>query len=285
MEANIKKCYDGYSHPFYIERNKVDISFNMPIYHHHNVFEIYYLLEGRRNYFIQNRTYAVMKGDIVLINVQDIHRTMDSNNTPHERILIYFNKDFISSIINDEKDIALLDCFMGKNKVIRLNVSEQAFVETLLFRMLDENEKKPEGYLTYQRVLLTELLLFINRHIKRYDKQSIGTNSLLQKKMSEVAIYLTENYRSRISLKQVAERFFITPCHLSRSFKKATGFSFIEYVNSIRVKEAQKLLKKTNSSVMRIAELTGFDSQTHFGRVFKNLTGMSPLQYRKRSRV
>ena len=285
MEANIKKCYDGYSHPFYIERNKVDISFNMPIYHHHNVFEIYYLFEGRRNYFIQNRTYAVMKGDIVLINVQDIHRTMDSNNTPHERILIYFNKDFISSIINDEKDIALLDCFMGKNKVIRLNVSEQAFVETLLFRMLDENEKKPEGYLTYQRVLLTELLLFINRHIKRYDKQSIGTNSLLQKKMSEVAIYLTENYRSRISLKQVAERFFITPCHLSRSFKKATGFSFIEYVNSIRVKEAQKLLKKTNSSVMRIAELTGFDSQTHFGRVFKNLTGMSPLQYRKRSRV
>jgi len=285
MEANIKKCYDGYSHPFYIERNKVDISFNMPIYHHHNVFEIYYLLEGRRNYFIQNRTYAVMKGDIVLINVQDIHRTMDSNNTPHERILIYFNKDFISSIINDEKDVALLDCFMGKNKVIRLNVSEQAFVETLLFRMLDENEKKPEGYLTYQRVLLTELLLFINRHIKRYDKQSIGTNSLLQKKMSEVAIYLTENYRSRISLKQVAERFFITPCHLSRSFKKATGFSFIEYVNSIRVKEAQKLLKKTNSSVMRIAELTGFDSQTHFGRVFKNLTGMSPLQYRKRSRV
>lgn len=285
MEANIKKCYDGYSHPFYIERNKVDISFNMPIYHHHNVFEIYYLLEGRRNYFIQNRTYAVMKGDIVLINVQDIHRTMDSNNTPHERILIYFNKDFISSIINDEKDIALLDCFMGKNKVIRLNVSEQAFVETLLFRMLDENEKKPEGYLTYQRVLLTELLLFINRHIKRYDKQSIGTNSLLQKKMSEVAIYLTENYRSRISLKQVAERFFITPCHLSRSFKKATGFSFIEYVNSIRVKEAQKLLKKTNSSVMRIAELTGFDSQTHFGRVFKNLTGMSPLQYRKRSCV
>ncbi len=285
MEANIKKCYDGYSHPFYIERNKVDISFNMPIYHHHNVFEIYYLLEGRRNYFIQNRTYAVMKGDIVLINVQDIHRTMDSNNTPHERILIYFNKDFISSIINDEKDIALLDCFMGKNKVIRLNVSEQAFVETLLFRMLDENEKKPEGYLTYQRVLLTELLLFINRHIKRYDKQSIGTNSLLQKKMSEVAIYLTENYRSRISLKQVAERFFITPCHLSRSFKKATGFSFIEYVNSIKVKEAQKLLKKTNSSVMRIAELTGFDSQTHFGRVFKNLTGMSPLQYRKRSRV
>lgn len=285
MEANIKKCYDGYSHPFYIERNKVDNSFNMPIYHHHNVFEIYYLLEGRRNYFIQNRTYAVMKGDIVLINVQDIHRTMDSNNTPHERILIYFNKDFISSIINDEKDIALLDCFMGKNKVIRLNVSEQAFVETLLFRMLDENEKKPEGYLTYQRVLLTELLLFINRHIKRYDKQSIGTNSLLQKKMSEVAIYLTENYRSRISLKQVAERFFITPCHLSRSFKKATGFSFIEYVNSIRVKEAQKLLKKTNSSVMRIAELTGFDSQTHFGRVFKNLTGMSPLQYRKRSRV
>ncbi len=285
MEANIKKCYDGYSHPFYIERNKVDISFNMPIYHHHNVFEIYYLLEGRRNYFIQNRTYVVMKGDIVLINVQDIHRTMDSNNTPHERILIYFNKDFISSIINDEKDIALLDCFMGKNKVIRLNVSEQAFVETLLFRMLDENEKKPEGYLTYQRVLLTELLLFINRHIKRYDKQSIGTNSLLQKKMSEVAIYLTENYRSRISLKQVAERFFITPCHLSRSFKKATGFSFIEYVNSIRVKEAQKLLKKTNSSVMRIAELTGFDSQTHFGRVFKNLTGMSPLQYRKRSRV
>ncbi len=272
--------YYGMDQPFLIERQKMDIPFNMPIYHYHNAYEIYYLLEGQRNYFIKDRTYPVSKGDIVLINVHDIHKTTELDNAAYERILIYFQKDFIYPVMEHEKDIGLLNCFSSEHKVIRLRIPEQAFVQSILLKMVDENKKKPKGYLTYERILLAELLLFINRYMEEY-QEGVDYNSQLHKKMSEVARYLMENYMHKLSLKKVADRFYITPCHLSRAFKKTTGFTFIEYLNSIRIKEAQKLLKETRKSVMQISELTGFDSQTHFGRVFKNMTGLSPLKYRK----
>lgn len=278
---NERNVYDVRNEPFYIAQQKQDHTFTMRECHYHDVYEIYYLLDGRRNYFIQNRTYPVVKGDIVLINVHDIHKTTSSYQASHERILIYFQKDFISPVVHQDEDIDLLDCFTRDQKVLHLKVSEQAFVQSILLKMVDESKKKLTGYMTYQKVLLTELLLFITRHMEQYRQEGTAYNSQLHRKMSEIALYLMENYMNRLSLKLVADKFYITPCHLSRAFKKTTGFTFIEYLNSIRIKEAQKLLKETRKSVMEISELTGFDSQTHFGRVFKGITGLSPLQYRK----
>lgn len=277
-----QNVYDVRNEPFYIAQQKQDNTFNMHECHYHDVYEIYYLLEGRRNYFIQNRTYPVVKGDIVLINVHDIHKTMQSHHAAHERILIYFQKEFLSGITQQEENINLLECFSSDQKVIHLKVAEQAFVQSILLKMVDEDKKKPRGHMTYQKILLAELLLFINRHMEQYKQENIAYNSQLHRKMSEIALYLMENYMNPISLKLVADKFYITPCHLSRAFKKTTGFTFIEYLNSIRIKEAQRLLKETRKSVMQIAEMTGFDSQTHFGRVFKGITGLSPLQYRKK---
>lgn len=278
---NELNVYDIRDQPFHIEQQRQDNTFSMHECHYHDVYEIYYLLEGRRNYFIQNRTYPVVKGDIVLINVHDIHKTTNSHHTSHERILIYFQKEFLSGVTQQNDNINLLQCFAGDHKVIHLKVSEQAFVQSILLKMVDEAKRKPRGYITYQKILLAELLLFINRHMEQFKQEGIAYNSQLHRKMSEIALYLMENYMNHLSLKLVAEKYYITPCHLSRAFKKTTGFTFIEYLNNIRIKEAQKLLKETRKSVMQISELTGFDSQTHFGRVFKGITGLSPLQYRK----
>lgn len=278
-----KECsiYDVRNQQFYIAQERQDDTFGMLECHYHDVYEIYYLAEGRRNYFIQNRTYPVVKGDIVLINRYDIHKTMNSHNATHERILVYFQKEFLSSVIDQADNINLLDCFQSNRKVMRLKVTDQAFVQSILIKMVEEDKRKQKGYMTYQRILLVELLLFINRYMEQCEQVGVEFSSHLHRKMSEIALYLMENYKNRLSLKLVAEKFFITPCHLSRAFKKVTGFTFIEYLNSIRIKEAQKLLKETKKSVMQISELTGFDSQTHFGRVFKGITGLSPLQYRK----
>jgi len=279
---NDRNVYDLTDKPFYIGRQKQGNT-SMPACHYHNTYEIYYLLEGRRNYFIQNRTYPVVKGDIVLINIQDIHKTMDAGQSFNERILINFKKEFILRHMDPDEDIDLLECFRSKNKVVHLSIPEQAFVQSILFKMADEYKKRQKGYITYEKILLKELLLFINRRMSELSDEAIEYNSRLHEKMSEIALYLMDNYMKKLSLKQVADRFYITPCHLSRAFKKTTGFTFVEYLNSVRIKEAQKLLKESRKNVMQIAELTGFDSQTHFGRVFKSITGFSPLQYRKQS--
>jgi len=59
------------------------------------------------------------------------------------------------------------------------------------------------------------------------------------------------------------------------------GFSFVEYLNGVRIKEAQNLLLKTDMSIVDISQTVGYKSLTHFGRVFKNVTGSSPRHYKK----
>ena len=62
--------------------------------------------------------------------------------------------------------------------------------------MLEEDRKKQKGYLTYLKILLTELLLFINRNMDKFKEQEMYSNSI-QNKMSKVALYLMENYMKR----------------------------------------------------------------------------------------
>ncbi|WP_248927467.1 helix-turn-helix domain-containing protein [Paenibacillus hamazuiensis] len=75
---------------------------------------------------------------------------------------------------------------------------------------------------------------------------------------------------------------YISPGYFCRSFKEALGFSFVEYVNTVR--EAQRPLRETNVKAVNVAEQAGFESVAHFGCVYKQITKQSPLAYRKRVR-
>jgi hypothetical protein len=93
---------------------------------------------------------------------------MNSHHASYERILICFQKDFLSCMAQQEENINLLECFSGDRKVIRLKLTEQAFVQSILLKMVDEDKMKPHGYLTCQKILLAELLLFINRNMEQF---------------------------------------------------------------------------------------------------------------------
>jgi YesN/AraC family two-component response regulator len=74
--------------------------------------------------------------------------------------------------------------------------------------------------------------------------------------------------------------FDITPAYISTLFKKQTGDSLLEYINSVRVKEAQKLLEQ-GISVVDTSQKVGFRNSGAFIRVFKKQTGVTPGQLRK----
>ncbi|PEE73423.1 hypothetical protein COM81_28730 [Priestia megaterium] len=103
----------------------------------------------------------------------------------------------------------------------------------------------------------------------------------LHEKVSEIVRYINNHYMDLLTLHSLSKQFHISPYYLSRIYKKGTGFSFVEYLNQVRINEAQKLLKTTSLSVTSIAEKVGYENPTHFGRVFKKVTGISPLKYRK----
>ena len=102
--------------------------------------------------------------------------------------------------------------------------------------------------------------------------------------IEQVCAYLAANYRQKFSLTEVAARFYLSPYYLSRLFRRVTGQSIVDYLNNRRIEAAQKLLETTELSISAIAEQTGFASAAHFRRVFREVTDISPLQYRKKQK-
>lgn len=253
---------------------------NMVYQHYHDAYEIYYLLDGERNYFIKNRTYAMKKGDLVFININELHRTMNANLLDHERILINFKREFIDGML-PAGGIDLFGCFTRACNAVKLGVNEQITVESLLHRMINEENKRGYAYELYLKTMLIDLLVMINRHILQNPRDEFDHPDPQHIRVLEIVNHINANYADPLTLGGLSRTYFFSPCYLSRIFKQVTGFNFIEYVNNVRIMESRKLLKETTLSVTQISGKVGYESTTQFGRVFKAITGQSPLSYRK----
>ena len=100
---------------------------------------------------------------------------------------------------------------------------------------------------------------------------------LIQKCIS----YINEHYNEDINLEKVANIVHLNPSYFSSVFKKEVGVSFSNYLNKIRIEQSKLLLKNTDFSIVEIAMEVGFEDQSYFSKVFKNLTKMTPKQYRQ----
>lgn len=92
--------------------------------------------------------------------------------------------------------------------------------------------------------------------------------------------YIKENYYCDIDLKTVADEIYISTWYLSKLLKKETGFTFVDLLNKIRVEEAKKLLSQPQYKVYEIAQTVGFTDVPYFSKLFKKITGLTPLEYK-----
>lgn len=93
--------------------------------------------------------------------------------------------------------------------------------------------------------------------------------------------YLNANYARHITLDEMAQRVYLSPAYFSRVFKQETGCTFSAYLNRVRIERSKALLLHRSIRLTDIALLVGFEDQSYFTKVFKKVTGMTPLQFRE----
>ncbi|WP_248925263.1 helix-turn-helix transcriptional regulator [Paenibacillus hamazuiensis] len=279
MSETVSFTYGSEEDDFYIDHVRRTEPFERTNHYHGN-YEIYYLLSGQRTYFIKDRSYLISPGDLVFINKHEVHKTSDIGEPGHERIVINFSDQFLGADF-PLKAPYLFVPFGHPGHVVSLKLQDQLFVQTTLDKLMKELKDQATGYELYAKTLLIELLLFATRYLEQHKTVPFEHASPLHKKISEIVQYINRHYAEPITLTALSERFYISPYYLSRAFKEITGFSFVEYLNVTRIKKAQQLLKETNAKIIEIADQVGFENIAHFGRVFKKLTKLAPLEYRK----
>lgn len=98
--------------------------------------------------------------------------------------------------------------------------------------------------------------------------------------MKDAITFIKRNYRSELSLRDVASSVYQSPSYFSRLFKKETGENFSDYINRVRIDQAKKLLLEEHIPLNRLATEVGYSDQSYFSKIFKKKTGLSPRQYR-----
>ncbi|WP_379160616.1 helix-turn-helix domain-containing protein [Paenibacillus sp. sgz5001063] len=251
----------------------------MPRPHSHELTELYYLLEGERVYFVDDRVVTVHKGELILIPGGELHATASSEMAEFERILINYDPGLLPPVLRNRAQ-----WFHSRGyRLFRLTLREQDEAESLLTRMLEECRLQRPYYETCVSTLLTELMILLQR--SETTSQAGGTKHPLHQLVTEVATFIRSHYRESLTLEETAGHFFISPSYLSRVFHRLTGFHFREYIVHIRVREAERLLAGSDGRIQEIAAAVGFEHLSHFNKTFKKSTGLTPLQYRKEART
>jgi AraC-like DNA-binding protein len=220
----------------------------------------------------------VARGNFVIIKPYETHITANYGKSGYDRFLISFRKSFIKNIAQSIEDFDIFRCFDDGFQVITLDFAKQSLIESLLFSMLDEYGKKENGYEAFLKTALIQLLLILSRNPEATPESSMKA---IHKTVSAAVNYINEHYREDITLAQISKKYFVSQSHFSRTFKRVTGIPFVKYLNGVRIKAAQQLLREGNLSIGRVAEMVGYSGTTHFGRIFKDITGISPYEYKR----
>ena len=261
-----------------------DYEFTMQTKHFHDSFELYFLLEGERYYFIDRETYHVKKGMVVLVNRQQIHKTSLAGKSYHDRILLQISQEGFSPLLEQAGVVPLTRMFEENYGVTELPEKVWEQVKRLLFEIREELREKQGKYDGMVKLKLAEILLLIyrcrrNRVFYKQGGEISTVQTARHQKVHEVADYLLHHYDTDESLEELAERFFISKHHLNKVFRKATGTTVFDYLLHKRITAAQQLLI-TGYSAQEAASQAGFGDYSSFYRAYTRINGHSPLRDR-----
>lgn len=134
--------------------------------------------------------------------------------------------------------------------------------------------------LAHDIVELEQVMTLFITELQSTSTQGDQQHSIL---LHQIYEYVQHNYANDISLTEMANHLHMNYSYLSSYFKQRTGENLTTYINRIRVEQAKKLLLDLNLSVSEVSAMTGFSEHNYFSKVFKKLTGFTPLEFRNQA--
>ncbi len=263
-----------------IKRNQ---NFTKSLGFYHNEYQIQYIFDGERYFFTDGRCFRMVSGTMAVIDKTKIAKTNIIGGSHHDRLLIEIKESEMAPLC------ALMGVDFGEFFVNHhgvYQIGDNRFMQNIISEieaLAQENEVEHAS----GKIMLCLLNMVLghgkweNCRIRKFDKNSLQSHVEKQKKVHQVADYITENYERIDSVTALADKFFMSKSYLCRIFKEVTNFTISEYINLYRIAASKQYLKNEDMTMAEIANRLGYDSLTYFERVFKKQMKVTPLQYRK----
>lgn len=148
-------------------------------------------------------------------------------------------------------------------------------------QIIRELQLQRENYEDMIRLFLRHIFLTINRYIKEGKQTKNDTINDIERAVH----YFNENYSKPISIEQYASEHLMSVNWFIHNFKNVMKVPPMQYIVSLRIAVAKGYLENSNKNITEIANTIGYDNPLYFSRLFRKYTGVTPSEYRKRSKI
>lgn len=241
--------------------------------HFHDIYEIYYFVDGDADYFVEGKQYHLKPDSLLLLAPHAIHGVRVNSPEQYKRYTIHFN----SKLIDIERRTFLLSAFSDSKHDGVHEIHFQNLRSFNLYPYLDaliNCEKLPrslsEKLIPVQLEALLAKLVLMHHSLKNSD------NSItLSKTAADVTNYINQHITENITLDALCEKFYVSKVHLNRIFTKSIGTTVFEYIAYKRIALARQLLENGVPAKEAAAQV-GYNDYSTFFRAYKKIIGSAP---------
>lgn len=224
---------------------------------------------------IGNVEYRLKKGDMVVIQPwQEICGIHNESGGYGKYLHIAINKNFFQNI---SIEIAGGKPFEFKRVQERFSNQLLDLIGSFQQELMNYGEAYPQMILSLSTQIVFQLIRDLSENNIKTNEKTGKDNPYIR----EAINLMRQNYSANISINDISNRIYLSPCHFKRVFKEYTGQTPHRYLMDIRLEKAKELLEKSGYSIEDIAGQCGFVNAGHFAVTFKRGTKLSPSEYRK----
>lgn len=242
-----------------------------PIHRHASSTELLYVGMGLGEYIVNDTSYEIVPGDILLYNQGDQHELF----SPSGRALDAYCFGLTDLSLTGLPDGHLNRLPGGFVRTAGEKSREIASLCRLIYEGTSRND--PAAREITGHLLAALVLLAVDLPVT--DRQIVPTADVTL--ANRIRTYIGQHFCEPLTLQGIGDALGVSPYHAAHVFKEVTGTSPIQYMIRCRVGEAETLLIASALSAVQIAEMVGYSSVSHFNTVFTKVVGMSPIRYRK----
>jgi AraC-like DNA-binding protein len=257
----------------------------------HDYFEIFYLLAGELVCRIQERSFAMRSGDLAILSstqYHTMHLPAQSKTTNHAKAAaLYFLPEELRAMDSTSEEVEYLTPFLLQDAAFPHVIATRSGVADEIFSLIKRIHAELPATTTRARLAVKTylrmiLLLLVNHYAgQRGTVETFNRQQRAIEQLRPLFDYLETHYRETITIETAAAVMGMSQSHFMRLFKQVTGQPFVHYLNHFRVAKAQSLLATTTLSVADVSQAVGFCDQSYFGLLFRKLTRITPLQYKR----
>ena len=252
--------------------------------HVHTAVEVLFFQKGAMRIRCEGEEFLATPGCTVLIRSSTGHTGEVAGEDGCVYWVLKIKPSYLYDIsFRDRSGRYLLDFTLnraGKKILWTKEESESLGILRGVEGLIRESERMEYGYDIAMKVHASAILLALLRGMQTAPaaedegEQTIST-------VYDTMLYLNEHYGEDLTAEACAERCYLSYSYFSRIFRKITGKTFREYLNTLRIERAERELVSTSKPITRVASDCGFNNVAYFIAVFRKQKGITPLAFRK----